>query len=448
MKELLLLKTMPRALKLYHFYKKKEFASKEEIRAYQFERLRKLINHSWHNIPFYRKYWAQNGFSPELFKELDDLRKIPPIDRDVIRNNPDSLLSLSARTQKLKLTTTGGTTGMPLKFYIDQRISIPKEAAALYDLFRRFKYKPFARCLFLEGSRLDESLIRKGIYWKRNYLRNGLVMSSFHLNDNTIHKYVKKIREFNPHYIFAYPSSSTVLCRLMKKNGLPAFKRLKHVICSSENIYDWHRELVQEVLGVKIFSQYGHSEKCVIAGECEHSSNLHFSPYYGYTELINASGTPCTREGEKGEIVVTGFDQKDFVFVRYRTGDLAEYTSKACACGRNHFTVRKIVGREQDFVVDRKGDLRIFTCSDEIFWEIPPKVNAYQYVQRIKGELELRVEVNEALTVEDYEVLRKRLSELLVDFPVSISEVCHIPRTKSGKFKYLVQKIPLKNRRG
>ncbi|MFA8434746.1 MAG: phenylacetate--CoA ligase family protein [Marinifilaceae bacterium] len=443
MKELLLLKTMPFALKKYFFYRKREFASKEAIEAYQFEKIRKLVNHSWDSIPFYRNYWSQFGFSPEMLKGMEDLERIPTIDKRAIRNSQELMLSQFARVKNLKLTTTGGTTGMPMSFYIDQNVSIPKEAAALYNLFRRFNYKPYAPNLILQGERLDESLIERGIYWRRNYLQNALVMSSFHLNDSTIQQYVTKIREFQPHYIFAYPSSSTILCRLMKKNGLSAFKSLKHVICSSENVYGWQRELIQEVLGVRVFSHYGHSEKCVIAGECEHSSNLHFSPYYGYAELINSQGKPCSKEGELGEIVVTGFDQKDFVFIRYRTGDLAEYTSKACECGRNHFNVKKIVGREQDFVVNRNGDLSPFTCSDEVFWEIPPKVNAYQYVQSVKGELELRIEVKEALNAQEYAAIYKCLGEIFVGFSVSIAEVAHIPRTKSGKFNYLVQKISL-----
>jgi len=363
------------------------------------------------------------------------------VDKYTIRNNVALMLSQTARVEELKLTTTGGTSGLPLKFYIDQKISIPKEAAALYHLFRRFKYNPFARCVFLQGDILDESMIKKGVYWKRNYFRNGLVMSSFHLNDETVHQYVKRIREFQPHFIFAYPSSCTILSTLMKKNNLHSFKSLKYVKCSSENIYDWQRKLVGEVLGVKIFSEYGHSEKSALAGECEHSSHLHFSPYYGYAELINAHGELCRKDGELGEIVVTGFDHKDFVFIRYRTGDLAEYSSETCDCGRNFFTVKKIIGREQDFVVDQNGDLRVFTTAHLVFKGSLSKINAFQYFQSVKGELELRIEVNEALSSDEYELLRKEVQDRFVDFSVNIVEVDHIPRTKSGKFKYLQQNL-------
>jgi len=268
-------------------------------------------------------------------------------------------------------------------------------------------------------------------------------MSSFHLNVDTVESYVNRIRKFQPQYIFGYPSSITILSRLMRQKGLAPVRSLKYVVCSSENVYQWQRDLVEEVLGVKIFSQYGLSEKCAIAGDCEYSSNLHFSPYYGYVELINSEGNPCTQEGEEGEIVATGFGQGDFAFIRYKTGDRAEFTNEECGCGRNHFSVRKIIGREQDFVVNRNGDLNPFTCSDEIFWTVPNKITAYQYVQNEKGKLELKIEVKKALRAEEYEVMQKRFQERFVGFSVKVVEVNQIPRTKSGKFKYLQQNLNL-----
>jgi len=443
MKELVLLRYMHRAIANYLFYRRGEFSSEEEIKRYQFAKLKQLVQYSWEHIPFYRSYWSESGFSPDNFKGLEDVRRIPYLTKDIVREHSEQMLSTFARPNRLKVYKTGGTSGMPLHFYLDQRIVIPREAAALYNLFRSFNYKPYAPCVFLEGAILEEARINKGIFWKRNLLRNGLVMSSFHLNVDTVVAYVNRIKKFHPRYIFGYPSSTTILCRLMKQKGLAPIGSLKYVVCSSENVYQWQRDLVEEVLGVKIFSQYGLSEKCVIAGNCDHSSNLHFSPYYGYVELINSEGKVCTEEGEEGEIVATGFDHEDFAFIRYKTSDRAELTNQECDCGRKHFSVKRIIGREQDFVVNLNGDLNPFTCSDEIFWTLPNKIIAYQYVQNEKGKLELKIEVKETLRGEEIRIIQKRFQERFIGFTVKLVEVDQIPRTKSGKFKYLQQNLKL-----
>ena len=56
--------------------------------------------------------------------------------------------------------------------------------------------------------------------------------------------------------------------------------------------------MIEEVFGVRMFSCYGHSEKLVLAAECEHSTDCHVWPTYGFFELIDEQGevitTPCS----------------------------------------------------------------------------------------------------------------------------------------------------------
>ena len=54
-----------------------ETASREQIRAWQDERLVKQVKHVWDNVPYYRKKMEDAGVCPEDIKGVDDIRKLP-----------------------------------------------------------------------------------------------------------------------------------------------------------------------------------------------------------------------------------------------------------------------------------------------------------------------------------------------------------------------------------
>lgn len=110
------------------------------------------------------------------------------------------------------------------------------------------------RVVTIRGARIDDKLIQKGVFWKRNPRENGIIMSSFHILEENYEQYLCKLRSYKPRFIKAYPSAIASLCILMQKHGDKKLNGLKGVICSSETIYDWHRTLVKDTLGVEIYS--------------------------------------------------------------------------------------------------------------------------------------------------------------------------------------------------
>lgn len=55
--------------------------SDKAVERRQFRTLKRVIDHAWHHIPFYRRYWSEAGFDPSQFQSLDDMRRIPLIDK-------------------------------------------------------------------------------------------------------------------------------------------------------------------------------------------------------------------------------------------------------------------------------------------------------------------------------------------------------------------------------
>ena len=413
----------------------------DEIESYQFRELKRLIDFAWKHIPFYSRYWTQHGFVPDQLQKLQDFSLIPCIDKEIVRVNYKDMVPRNYDSCRLEQVTSGGTTGLPLSFYINQAIAHGRELIHQpWTYWHVCRYKlGIDKVVILRGVRVDERLIQQGIYWKRSlgYRGRGLLLSSFHLTEVTYESYMHQIRKESPKFIVAYPSSLTILCSMMKKHNEAPLRGLRGVICSSEMVYEWQRQLVREVLGVEIYSFYGHSEKTVSAiPDSQH--RMLFEPSYGYVEFLDEKLNPVNTVGEIAQVVSTGFQNDYMPFIRYQTSDYVRVDNHP-PLGFTH-VAKEIIGRAQDFVYDKDANRLPFTCSDEVFWNIDGII-AYQYLQREVGRLLIHLEVDNSFIKESIQKIQIEAEHMFYNCDVEVLIVDRIERTSSGKFRYFVQTI-------
>jgi phenylacetate-CoA ligase len=194
---------------------------------------------------------------------------------------------------------------------------------------------------------------------------------------------------------------------------------------------------------VPVYSYYGLSEKCCLASGFTDSVGYEFIPTYCYTEIVNGEGNECASDGELGNIVCTGLNSIAAPLIRYRTNDVAVFSTHPRVNHAGWKTVKEIRGRISEFIVDKKGSIITFTCSDEIFWQVIGKINAYQYVQVTLGRLLIRLEINQPLADSDYDSMKRNVAAYYPEFEVEFTIVGNIPRTRIGKFRYLIQELPI-----
>ncbi|MEG3055650.1 MAG: hypothetical protein RQM90_05995 [Methanoculleus sp.] len=143
----------------------------------------------------------------------------------------------------------------------------------------------------------------------------------------------------------------------MREHRIEPLPTVKAVLCGSENLYPWQRDLLAEAFGCRVFSWYGNSEQTALAGECEESTHYHIFPEYGVVELIGRDGRPVEGPGVLGEVVATSLTNYVCPLIRYRTRDVAVATAERCSCGRQYPLLEKVEGRLQEFIVTRGGHL-------------------------------------------------------------------------------------------
>ena len=100
-------------------------------------------------------------------------------------------------------------------------------------------------------------------------------------------------------------------------------------------------------------------------------------------------------------------------------------------------------GRLQEFIVTRNGDLISVTpinYESEAF----ENIKQFQMYQEKMGELVMKVVRKPTYTEEDTQQLVKELRCQLGDgVDVHVRFVDEIPRTEGGKFRYLIQNLPI-----
>ena len=88
-----------------------ETASREQIKAWQDERLVAQVRHVWENVPYYRKKMEEKGLTPDDIKSTDDLKKLPFLSKEDLRvAYPYGLLG-EPLENCVRIQSTSGTTG-------------------------------------------------------------------------------------------------------------------------------------------------------------------------------------------------------------------------------------------------------------------------------------------------------------------------------------------------
>lgn len=412
---------------------------KEKLLKIQEQRLAELLDYAVKQIPFYKD--VEINPSQDAFANL---LNFPIIDKETIQKSKDLFINKNIPKNKIYSVTTGGTSGNTLHFYLDN-FTYGEEWAFIVSMWKRVGYTTGDRIAAFRGVEFHH--ITNDKYWQLNPLYNALEFSPFHMSDNNLDHYISRIKKWNPSFIHGYPSAVTILAKYLNNNQSPQFPNIKAVLAGSENIYPDQIDYIEKAMNTRFFSWYGQSEKVILAGECEYSHNYHIFPQYGYTEVIDRNGENLSWEnvGGSGELVGTGFLNRVMPFIRYRTGDYATIAGWGCKdCGREYPLIKDVHGRWiQEMIVNKRGALISMTALN-MHSDAYKNVELFQFYQEEEGKVILNIVKKDTYTDKDTHNILQALHQKMGDgVQVQIEFVDEIPRTLSGKYRFLIQKLPL-----
>lgn len=389
------------------------------------------VNRAIGQVPYYRELYGERIIgSLEEYEET-----ISFIDKDTILTSYDLFNNPQVNLADYDTGTTGGTSGKPLTLIAPKSRYIV-ELATMHSLWARAGYRFDVRAV-IRNHHLEEAQ-----HYVINPVTREVIFDGFRLNDDYFHILYQTIRRMGIRFVHCYPSTAYEFATFLQRNKMDT-SFITAFLSGSENIFDYQRELIENTLCIRFYNWYGHSEKLVLAGYCAKTHNYHVEPTYGYFELVDDCGKVIREPGGVGEIVGTSFHNPGMPFIRYRTGDFAEYVGDRCyACGRRVPILRNIRGRWSGDRIYKRDGTFVTTTALNLHSELYSVINGLQYVQEKKGEVAVLI-VKSAEYTEQHEAVlydhfKKRLGE---ETYIEIRYVDRLLRKPNGKFVHLVSTI-------
>jgi len=424
-------------LKWVHFIERSQWWSKDEFDRYQWEKVFSLLNHSYRHVPYYREVFKTIGAKPEDFRTWEDFYKFPFLTKDIVRERASDLISTLVNKSKLQYYTTGGSTGVPLGLY--KRPGNAVSRAFMNQQWKRVGYSEKSKRVILRGEP-----VQNGQIYKKYRFSNDWVLSSYKLSEETIQQYVDFLNKVKPEFLHVYPSSLYIFSRLLENSGLVLNFSPKAILCGSEPVRQYQRELFEKTFRSRVYSWLGMSEGVIMAGECEYSSTYHAWPQLSHVEILDKKNMPVLTLSEMGEIVGTSLLNYTFPFIRYKTGDMAEFHGVGCEkCNRDFLLLNKVDRWLQEVIVSKNG-VYVSATGLNPHSEIFNNVIQFQFIQKIPGEIILLLVRKGTFSQNDTDkIINEFKSKLSDGFEIKIEFVDFIPRTSSGKHRYLRQELNL-----
>lgn len=332
-----------------YFQPEIECASREQIKAWQDERLVKQVRHVWDNVPSYRKKMEEKGVTPEDIQSSADLYKLPFTSKADLRDNyPDGLVAVP-RSKCVRVHATSGTTGKRvMAFYTQHDINLwtdccARAITAVGGSEEDVCQIAYGYGMFTGGIGLDQGSRRVGCL-------------TVPISSGNTDRQIQFIRDLGTTILCCTPSYAAYLGESMHEMGMtPDQIPLKAGIFGAEAWSEEMRQDIQKTMGIKAYDIYGLTELSGpgVAFECSAQSGMHINEDHFIAEIIDPDTGEVLPEGSKGELVFTSIDKEAFPLLRYRTRDICILKREKCSCGRTLVKMCKPMGRSDDMLIIR-----------------------------------------------------------------------------------------------
>jgi phenylacetate-CoA ligase len=110
------------------------------------------------------------------------------------------------------------------------------------------------------------------------------------------------------------------------------------------------RRLIEQEMGIPVFSNYQAVEALRLAYQCEQRRGLHIHIDHVAVRVVDRDGRTLPA-GVPGEIVISNLTNRATVLLNYKLGDVVTLGREPCPCGRSLPTLDGIQGRDDDLVL-------------------------------------------------------------------------------------------------
>ena len=310
-----------------------EMLSRQQIREYQWEKIKETFNLAISKSPFYADLYKNHKL-----ESMEDFKNLPfTTPADVCEHGLDMLCVSQGQISRIVTMDTSGTTGKPKRIYFtaeDQELTV--------DFFHH------GMKLIVDESDVFMILMpcqrpgSIGVLLKEALERSGLKVIPYGLPNGQDIDEILEIMEREG--VTSCVALATQLASIAEKviegntsDNESARKYnipLRSVLLSAEYVSEESRNTISEAWNCKIFEHYGMTEMGLgCAVHCPELDGCHVRESDLYIEIIDPETGEVVPDGTEGEVVFTTLTRQGMPFIRYRTGDWSSFMTEPCKCG-------------------------------------------------------------------------------------------------------------------
>jgi len=362
--------------------------NKQRLQSYQEKRLRSVVRYAYDFVPFYREKFRKAGITPSDVRYLEDLSKLPIIEKgEMKRESPQRLVSSEFSLAMLKVVRTSGSDGEPFQVFLN-----PAE-----DDWRKAIY------------------MRANISCGQKPRDNWVVLTSpYHFTDTTnlqrrfgifaqtcisvfsnASEQLRLVGEAQADVLDGYSGSIFLLAREAQKEGLNSI-RPRMIFGTAELIDRDSTRLIERVFGAPYYDQFGCAELDRTGWQCPSRTGYHMDVDSVITQFVDEDGEDVS-VGERGDVIYTSLFNYSMPLIRYAVGDVGIPSNETCPCGRQLPLMKVVEGRKTSFLVLDEGKFlspnTLKTVMD--MFELYDKIDKFRIIQKQVDSFKITVELRD-----------------------------------------------------
>jgi len=336
-----------------------ETQSRAAWEALKLSLLRTHLAHAQAGSPYYRASFAQAGVGPDSLKSLDDLRRFPFINKQILRERQQAVpllgdIAAVPESEVVYVSASSGSTGVP---------TLSPFTASDFDAWMEYEARQFWSSGLRPTDRYCHSL-NFSLFVGGPCVLGAQKLGALSIHAGTVpsERLLTILSQFQATAIWTTPSYAWYLGETAQKQGIDPARDLavRRIFVAGEpgGSIPETRARIESLWGASVYDYYGLSDifgSC--AGMCEEKDGLHWAEDHILAEVLDPVTGEPVREGERGELVLTTLQKRARPLIRFRTGDIVSFTSEPCRCGRTSQRLLGVHGRLDDMLIVRGVNL-------------------------------------------------------------------------------------------
>lgn len=417
------------------FLNKSQFWSREELLKYQESKFKDLIKHIYINVPFYSELFYRENLTPDDFKELGDIRKLPVLSKAEIRKSPEKFISRNTDLKKAIRQYSSGSTGEPFEFFLSPNAFSMKYAAAL----RGWSWMGYR--LGDHYAKLSQNKRTSKTKKLQDLINRSTYLFIPDLSRKCLENIIALLEKKKPLYVRCYPDPLVFMSEILRDSN-KKFQGIKAINTTGNILTPESRALIEERFNCPVFDSYSCEGGALFYESPERDAYLG-SMEYALTEVLDSNFNEVN-SGISGYHVTTDLHNYAMPLIRYNTQDLVEKSVPGSTGGRELFRLSRISGRDNDVLVTPSGNyliVHLFT----IYFEYFTSVSQFQIEQTCPDEFIFRLIVDKTYSSEtEKQIFSHWQKELGENVKLKIEIHDELPLLFSGKRRFLIRNPEIK----